>query len=94
MARTLDVSYAQILLHFPADTGGFYWHHRLLLARAGTAGIWVALTPDGDLEIINLLERRHKVLSRVGPLPTSRRARSTPLTPSPVRSLRITAGEP
>ena len=52
-----------MLLHFPLDTDGFFWHHRVLIRRVRDA-IWILLTPDGDLEVVDLATRRHIVLSR------------------------------
>ena len=52
-ARSLDIQQPQILRHFPADAGGFFHHHRVLLVKVG-AGRWVGLTPDEGFEIIDL----------------------------------------
>lgn len=51
--RTLAVKEPQILHHYPADTAGFYWHHKILLYKI-SPGVFIGVTPDGDLERINL----------------------------------------
>lgn len=66
--RTLDIREPQILRHYPLDAGGFYWHHRVLLQKC-SAGVWVALTPDGDLERLDLLTTPHITLDRRRPFP-------------------------
>eukprot|EP00971_Amphidinium_carterae_P157508 3122585-Amphidinium_carterae.3 len=64
----LDVTEPQILAHYPGDGAGFYWHHRILLHKLGGGG-WVALTPDLELEVLNLAEQRHHILERSGAFP-------------------------
>eukprot|EP00973_Karenia_brevis_P045779 6341349-Karenia_brevis.AAC.1 len=70
-ARTLDIKEIQVLRHYEDDAGGFYWHHRILLARAGEAGRWVALTPDFGLEILDLGVTRHIILGRASAFPAA-----------------------
>ena len=60
---TLDISEPQVLLNFPGDANGLTEHHRILLSRLGP-GRWVAASPDYDLEILDLNNRRHTVLGR------------------------------
>ena len=60
---TLDLREPQILRHFPQDANAFYWHHRVLLHKI-SPGVWVGLTPDGDLERINLHDTEHIPLER------------------------------
>lgn len=67
-ARTLDVREPQILRHYPADPAGFYWHHRLLLHKV-QPGVFIALTPDGDLERIDLHSVDHLPLERRADFP-------------------------
>ncbi|MCR9077337.1 MAG: hypothetical protein NXI07_14965, partial [bacterium] len=67
--RTLDISETQILAHFPDDEGGYYWHHRILLVRAGNASTWVSLTPDMEYHVIRLDTHEHIVLGRASPFP-------------------------
>ena len=55
----LDIADYQILVHFP-DDNHYRWHHRVLLHKIG-GGRWVALTPDGDMEVIDLKEQEHKI---------------------------------
>ena len=68
MARTLDVREPQILRHYPADANGFFWHHRLLLHKV-QPGVFIALTPDGDLERIDLHTVDHLPLERRADFP-------------------------
>ena len=68
MDRSLNIPDPQILLHFPHDAGGYYHHHRVLLHKIG-GGSWVVLTPDEELEVVDLNARRHRVLGRHAPFP-------------------------
>ena len=70
MARTLDVPELQVLYNYPGDGNGLFWHHRVLLARLGP-GDWVGLTPDGDLERLDLARVAHHVCDRAAPFPTA-----------------------
>lgn len=66
--RTLDIKEPQVLRHFPQDADGFYWHHRVLLAKVGP-GIFIALTPDEDLERLDLHTTDHLPLQRRADFP-------------------------
>ena len=66
--KTLDLKDPQILRHYPGDLGGFFWHHRVLLEKCGP-GIWIGLTPDGDLERIDLNVTAHITLDRKADFP-------------------------
>ncbi|CAJ1457386.1 unnamed protein product [Effrenium voratum] len=66
--RSLDVSDPQIIVHFPQDAGGFYWHHRLLLVKVG-GGLWIGLTPDGDLQRVDLRTTEYIALDRRAQFP-------------------------
>ena len=68
--KTLDVKDPQIIRHFPADVGGFFWHHRVLLEKC-RAGVWIGLTPDGDLEVIDLTTVPHLTLDRKSNFPAA-----------------------
>eukprot|EP00438_Fugacium_kawagutii_P017101 Skav204591 [mRNA] locus=scaffold672:132020:137458:- [translate_table: standard] len=72
-ARTLDIKEPQILRHYPHDAGGYYWHHRVLLEKC-SPGIWIGLTPDGDLERIDLSVTPHIVVERRRPFPPAQAA--------------------
>lgn len=61
--KTLDVKEPQVIRHYPDDEAGFFWHHRLLLQKCG-AGIWIGVSPDGDLEKIDLNVTEHIALDR------------------------------
>ena len=67
-ARSLDVQYAQVLVEFPRDRNGFYWHHRVLLRRI-TEARWVTLTPDDEVVLHDLAAMSHQVLGRRAPFP-------------------------
>lgn len=60
--KTLDIADPQVLVNFPADPN-FQWHHRLLLVRL-SPGRWIALSPDHELENVDLTVVRHVVLGR------------------------------
>ena len=68
MDLTLDVKEPQVLLHFPLDAGGFYWHQRVLLKKLA-AGRWIGVSPDFGLEVVDLNVLRHRVLDRRAPFP-------------------------
>ena len=68
MDLTLDVAEVQVLINYPQDPAGFYWHHRLLLHRV-EGGIWICLTPDHDLVRCDLNSLPHRILERRSPFP-------------------------
>ena len=57
---------------YEEDEDGFYWHHRVLLKRI-SGPKWVALTPDQDLETVDLAELHHIVLERNADFPRAQR---------------------
>ena len=65
---TLGIPEPQLLLHEPTDPWGYIWHHRIALCRAGGAR-WVTLTPDLELDVVDLSARRHRVLDRARGFP-------------------------
>jgi hypothetical protein len=65
--RTLDISELQVVVEFPNDAN-VTWHHRVLLHRV-TDATWITLTPDLELERLNLAARRHRVLERAARFP-------------------------
>ena len=71
--RTLDLKEPQIIRHYPHDQNQFYWHHRLLLQKV-SPGIWIGLTPDYDLERIDLHTTEHLPLERRSPFPPAQSA--------------------
>jgi hypothetical protein len=70
MARivTLDIPEVQIIVEYPLDAGGFFWHHRVLLKRV-TQGVWMCLTPDMEVVRLDLGAMRHIVLERLADFP-------------------------
>ena len=66
--RTLDIREPQILRHYPGDANGFFWHHRVLLEKTGP-GVWIGVTPDGDIERIDLNIIVHVPLERRADFP-------------------------
>ena len=79
--RTLDVPEPQVLIHYPDDPGGFTWHHRVLLARAGQAGVWVGLSPDLGPTVYDLTTQVHVVLARGAEFPAEQRPRTYAFDP-------------
>ena len=71
--KTLDIKEPQVILHFPQDAGGFFWHHRVLLEKC-SPGVWIGVSPDGDLERIDLSVTQHITLDRKANFPAPRRA--------------------
>ena len=71
--RTPDVAERQVLILFLEDEAGFFFHHRILLQATATPGIWVAVTPDFDVETCDLNSTHVVVLGRDAPLPRPRR---------------------
>ena len=65
---TLDISEVQVVIHYPLDADGFFWHHRILLHRI-EGGEWLTLTPDLEIVRHNLGAHRHRVLDRAAPFP-------------------------
>ena len=60
---SLDVAEPQVALHFLHDANGVVWHHRLLISKLGP-GRWIGASPDLELEIIDLVAQRHRILPR------------------------------
>ena len=55
MVRTLDTDMKQVLVNYPDDADGFFYHHRCLVAM-GPDGKWVGITPDHEIVIVNVVE--------------------------------------
>ncbi|CAE8613579.1 unnamed protein product [Polarella glacialis] len=69
---SLDLVEPQVLIEFPLDPDGFFWHHRILLKRiAGPT--WLALTPDHNICRRNLETSHHMVLERASQFPAAQR---------------------
>ena len=66
--RTLDIKEPQVLRHYPGDPNNFLWHHQILLHKIAP-GHFVALTPDGDLERVDLHQVDHLTLERRADFP-------------------------
>ncbi|CAK0809711.1 unnamed protein product, partial [Prorocentrum cordatum] len=79
---TFDIPEPQVLVHYPNDEGGMFWHHRILVKKI-TAGVWIAITPDLELVRHNLLEQRHLVLERNSMFPANRRGEVYGFDPAP-----------
>lgn len=69
---TLDIAEPQILIEYPNDGAGCYWHHRILLKKL-SAGVWLAATPDGDPQQHDLNVESYKVLERNAMFPIAQR---------------------
>ncbi len=67
---TLDINEVQVLVNFPADADGFYWHHRVILCRIeGSRWLAFDMTPDLDIVQHDLGTLLHSVLDRRAPFP-------------------------
>jgi hypothetical protein len=71
MARySLDIPYRQCLIDFFDDEGGFRWHMRVLIfASNASDGRWVGITPDHEVQVIDLSKHRVIPLARSADLP-------------------------
>ena len=65
---TLDIPEVQVVVNYPLDDAGFHWHHRILLHRI-EGGVWLALTPDLEIQRHDLNAQRHRILNRSAPFP-------------------------
>jgi hypothetical protein len=65
---TLNISEVQVLVNYPADADGFYWHHRILLCRV-EGSTWLTLTPDHEIVRHDLAGIPHRILDRCAPFP-------------------------
>jgi len=66
--RTLDIADPQVIVEYPLDAGGFYWHHRVLLHRIAP-GVWISLTPDLELKRYDLNVQEHMLVGRATAFP-------------------------
>ena len=66
--QALDIPQRQVLVDFFNDPA-FHWHARVLLIAAPTTGSWVCVTPDDDIEFIDLTQHRVIPLERGADLP-------------------------
>ena len=64
--RTLDVNLTQVLIDFFEDE--FNWHHRLLVVALGGAS-WICVTPDLQVETVDLSAHRVLPLRRYSAFP-------------------------
>jgi hypothetical protein len=64
--KVLDVSGVRVIVKFPVDVPGVYWFQRLAVLRV-SPDRWVMLTPDYDLEVIDLDTLTHHVLGQNTP---------------------------
>ena len=55
-----DVPERVVAIDFFEDEDGLFWHARILLAATPTAGVWIAGTPDYDVESLEL--KNHRVV--------------------------------
>jgi hypothetical protein len=66
---SLDIKEKQILARYD-DDANFTWHHRVLLRKLGPTD-WVALTPDLDVQLLNVGTTRFLPLLRNRPIPAN-----------------------
>ena len=71
--RTLDLAYRQVLVDFPEDDDGLYWHHRVLIFETLVPGVWVAVSPDFEVLRLDLNQHRVMTLGRDALFPASRK---------------------
>lgn len=64
---TLDTAHTQVLIDFFEDQH-YSWHHRLLIVEL-SPGRWAAVSPDLDVETVDLSGHRVLPLSRSSPFP-------------------------
>ncbi len=64
----LDIAEPQIALYYEQDPN-FQWHSRILLERLNEADRWVAVTPDGDVQVLDLSAARAVPLATAAPAP-------------------------
>jgi hypothetical protein len=65
--RTLDTTFAQVLVEFPLDDN-YTWHHRVLLVK-GDGAQWVWATPTRSVQTANLALHTIRPLRRNAPFP-------------------------
>ena len=65
---SLDIPEVQVVVNYPLDPGGFYWHHRVLLHRI-SGSRWLTLTPDHDIVQHDLQTIPHRILNRRSAFP-------------------------
>ena len=65
---TLNIPEVQIVVNYPLDADGFFWHHRILLHRI-EGGTWLTLTPDHEIQRHDLNGITHRILERAAPFP-------------------------
>ena len=73
MASFSDIR-SQLLVHYPDDANGSFWHHRTLPYRVGSDATWICLTPDHELMCLDLGELRLRAVGRCCFLPAARNA--------------------
>ena len=67
---TQDIPDIQVIVEYPNDQAGFYWHHRILLKKISN-GIWLTLTPDLEISRHDLNVQNHIILDRNSPFPAA-----------------------
>lgn len=73
----LDVPENQIAVDF--DDSEHPWHMRLLLARVPDTSKWVALSPNWELEVVDLNDHTVVPLARAAKFPSCMASDCTPL---------------
>eukprot|EP00971_Amphidinium_carterae_P046842 922921-Amphidinium_carterae.2 len=62
------MAYQSVLVRFPEDRNPQLWQERVLLEKVG-AELWIAATPDSELEVLNLKEFQHRFMGDGRKLP-------------------------
>eukprot|EP00972_Heterocapsa_arctica_P052964 7798519-Heterocapsa_arctica.AAC.1 len=69
---TLDIVEPQVIVEYPEDENGFFWHHRVLMKRVNGPR-WIAMMPDEALVNLDLDAIRHIVVDRAAEFPRTQR---------------------
>ena len=56
--KTLNIPEKQVLVDLWEDECDFFWHHRNLLVPTIASGKWICATPDYEVALVDLSERR------------------------------------
>jgi hypothetical protein len=64
--KSLDVPGVWVIVKFPSDVVGMFWYQRLAVLRI-SPDRWVMLTPDYDLEVVDLDTQAHHAVGRNTP---------------------------
>eukprot|EP00972_Heterocapsa_arctica_P058136 8577372-Heterocapsa_arctica.AAC.1 len=81
-AKSFDISDLQVVIEFPADAGGSFWHPRIALHRV-LPDEWVMHTPEVSLKVVDLMERSRRNVGHCSFFPRAQAAFASSSTRSP-----------